>query len=55
MYKIDLEPKIGYNIFLTGDMIEWIFNNVTGKYLVDGKYIYFQKDGDAMAFKLKWL
>ncbi len=40
--------------FLTDDMIEWLFDNVEGKYLVDGKYLYFQNDEDAMAFKLVW-
>lgn len=40
--------------FLTDGMIIWLFDNVEGKYLVDGKYLYFQNGEDAMAFKLAW-
>ena len=40
--------------FLTDDMIEWLFDNVEGKYLVDGKHLYFQSEEDAMAFRLGW-
>lgn len=55
--SLNWEEKIRDHVianFLTDDMIEWLFNNIDSKYLVDGRNIYFQDDEDAMAFRLVW-
>lgn len=41
--------------YYTDEMIEWIFENINGKIIQDGKYLYFVNDQDALAFKLRWL
>ena len=41
--------------YFSGDMIEWMFENILGDYMVDDGYIYFKNDEDALAFKLRWI
>ena len=40
---------------LTDEQIEWLFENIKNRFILDGHYIIFENDDDAMAFKLRWI
>lgn len=40
---------------LTDEQARWLFENTTGRFFIDSYFIFFEKDEDAFAFKLKWL
>lgn len=39
---------------LSDEIHEWLFENTIGKYCIDGFYLIFQLEEDAVHFKLKW-
>lgn len=44
-----------HKYYLSDEMIEWMFENVSGKFFQDGHYLYFANGEDATAFKLRWI
>lgn len=39
---------------LFDEMHDWLFTNTIGKYCIDGNFIIFQKEEDAIHFKLAY-
>ena len=49
----DIRRNVIYQL-LSDDQIEWLFENTNGRFYTDNCFIFFERNDDAMAFKLRW-
>lgn len=48
------EPEAVWNLKIDSEVKNWLDQNFMGQYTVDDKFFYFDREEDAVAFKLRW-